>query len=319
VERLQHLAKSDKTKSRADSLTWLGAPTCQVEKEDSDRFRIRLRNRSGAICAFGGERKARIGAFGVTGKKATRMNGRLAASLAAGALVLAGLPTAGFALGVLDDGVSLAANGNFAALTPARIDPKLARFVAERSSGASRPMRFTPAGIAARPSRSVTVAVRIDSEAARAISVRSAIASAREQSFGDSPLRIAPTRYNLGISRGYQNFAKATPAPTLSRSLSEAGIPDLADFRPTAGAKPDESRFAARIAVEEEAKAGAAPRTIDSRGDQALDVAGSYRLTRNLDVTAGVRYSQERDRLAPLADPAKQDNQAVYVGTQFRF
>lgn len=245
------------------------------------------------------------------------MDGRLAASLAAGALVLAALPTAGFALGALDDGVSLAANGNFAALTPGKIDPELARFVAERSSGASRPMRFTPAGIAARPSRSVTVAVRIDSEAARVISVRSAIAAAREQAVGDSTLRIAPTRYNLGISRGYRNFAKAAPA--LSRSLSDAGIPDLADFRPSPGAKPDESRFAARIAVEEEAKTGAAPRTIDSRADQALDVGGSYRLTRNLDVTAGVRYSQERDRLAPLADPAKQDSQAVYVGTQFRF
>ena len=251
---------------------------------------------------------------------ATRATGRLAAGFAAGALVLAGVPTAGLALGALDDGVSLAANGSFAALTPAKIDPKLARFVAARSSGTSRPMRFTPAGIAARPSRSVTVAVRVDSEAARAISVRSAIAAAREQVAGDSPVRIAPMRYNLGISKGYQNFAKAAaPAPAISRSLSEAEIPDLADFRPSPGARPDESRFAARIAVEEEAKTGAAPRTMDSRSDQAVDVAGSYRLTRNLDVTAGVRYSQERDRLAPLADPAKQDSQAVYVGTQFRF
>jgi len=244
----------------------------------------------------------------------------LAAGLAAGALVLAGVPTAGLALGALDNEVSLAANGNFAALTPARIDPELARFIAERSSGTSRPMRFTPAGIAARPSRSVTVAVRIDSDAARAISVRSAIAAAREQTASDSPLRIAPTRYNLGVSRGYQNFAKPTVTPALAPSpVSDAAIPDLADFRPTPGAKPDESRFAARVAVEEQAKAGAAPRTIDSRGDQAVDVAGSYRLTRNLNVTAGVRYSQERDRLAPLADPAKQDSQAVYVGTQFRF
>ncbi len=105
----------------------------------------------------------------------------------------------------------------------------------------------------------------------------------------------------------------------MSNTLSDAVIPNLADFRPSAGAQPDESRFAARIALEEESKAGAAPRTIDSRGDQAVDVGGSYRLTRNLDVTAGVRYSQERDRLAPLADSTKQDSQAVYVGTQFRF
>ena len=51
---------------------------------------------------------------------ATRATGRLAAGFAAGALVLAGVPTAGLALGALDDGVSLAANGSFAALTPAK-------------------------------------------------------------------------------------------------------------------------------------------------------------------------------------------------------
>ena len=36
------------------------------------------------------------------------------------------------------------------------------------------------------------------------------------------------------------------------------------------------------------------------------------------DVTAGVRVTQDRDRIAPLTDGV-QDDQAVYVGTQFRF
>lgn len=267
--------------------------------------------------SLGGSNEGTHRGTSVTSKLATHRSSGLAAGLAAGALVLAGVPTAGFALGSLDEGVSLAANGSFAALTPAAVDPRLAQFVAERSSGKARMMRFTPAGIAARASRSVTVAVRVDSEAARAISVRSAIDAARDQVAGDPALRIAPMRYNLGVSRGYQSFAK--PAPALSRSLSDARIPDLAKFQPSPGVRPDESRFAARIAVEEEAKTGAQPRTIDSRSDQAVDLGGSYRLTRNLDVTAGVRYSQERDRLAPLADPTKQDSQAVYVGTQFRF
>ena len=253
------------------------------------------------------------------GKLATTKRSRLAAIVAAGTVVLASMPTAGFALGALDVGVSLPAAGSFAALTPASVDPRLAEFVAERSSGNARLMRFTPAGVAERESRSVTVAIRIDEEAARAISVRSAISAAQEQAAGAAAVRISPTRYNLGLSRGYQSFAKTSEREVaLSRSLSEAGIPDLAEFRPSPGARPDESRFAARIAVEEEAKTGASPRSIDSRSDQAVDVAGSYRLTRNLDVTAGVRYSQERDRLAPLAEPT-QDSQAVYVGTQFRF
>jgi hypothetical protein len=244
----------------------------------------------------------------------------MAASIAAGAVVLASMPTAGLALGALDGGVSLPDSGSFTALTPASVDPRLARFVAERSNGNARLMRFTPAGVAERASRSVTVAIRIDEEAARAISVRSAIASAQEQVAGDAGVRIAPTRFNLGVSRGYQSFAKVPErTAALSSALSEAGIPNLAEFRPSPGARSDESRFAARIAVEEEAKAGTSARTIASRSDPALDVAGSYRLTRNLDVTAGVRYSQDGDRIVPLAEPTQTDSQAVYVGTQFRF
>ena len=252
-------------------------------------------------------------------KLAQQRRSRLAATAAVGALVLGSVPTAGLAVGALGD-VGLPESGSFAPITPASVDPRLARFVAERRNGDARLVRFTPAGVAERGSRSVTVAIRINEEDARAISVRSAIASAQEQVAGDAPLRIAPMRYNLGISRGYQSFAKAPEAPgPLSRSLSDAAIPDLAEFKPSAGAKADQSRFAARVALDDGVKAGASPRTLAERSEQAVDVAGSYRLTRNLDVTAGVRYSQDRDRLAPLAEPTKQDSQAVYVGTQFRF
>lgn len=240
---------------------------------------------------------------------------------ATASLVLAGVPSAALAIGALDGAVSFTGDSTFTALTPASVDSRVARLVAGRGDGQARLLRFTPAGVGERGSRAVTVAVRVDENVARAISVRSAIEAAKDQVAGDAGLPITPTRYNLGIARGYQSFAKPTPAsaPALSGTLSDAGIPNLADFRPSTGAKPDESRFAARIALEEESKAGTAPRTIASPGDQAVDVGGSYRLTRNLDVTAGVRYSQERDRLAPLADSTKQDSQAVYVGTQFRF
>jgi opacity protein-like surface antigen len=64
--------------------------------------------------------------------------------------------------------------------------------------------------------------------------------------------------------------------------------------------------------------AQAAPPHAGSNGEQTVDVGGSYRVTRNFDVTAGVRYSQDRDRLKPTSD-AKSDSQAVFVGTQFRF
>ena len=84
------------------------------------------------------------------------------------------------------------------------------------------------------------------------------------------------------------------------------------------GAKATPSRIHPRIALEQQEAVGRAPRTLEGAGEQAVDVGGSYRVLRNLNVTAGVRLSQERDRIAPLTD-SEQDSQAVYVGTQFMF
>ncbi|OYW46991.1 MAG: hypothetical protein B7Z08_10295 [Sphingomonadales bacterium 32-68-7] len=229
----------------------------------------------------------------------------------------AALPSAGFALDALGQSGRGGASAGLPSFTPASADPRIARLVAQADRGA-RLMRFTPAGAAESSARPVTVAVRIDEQAARMISVRSSAGAASEIAAGAAPaLRITPTRYNLGLARGYESFGKVAPAaakaavPELSRPLSDAAIPDLATFRPAPGVAERPSRFAARIAPDSAARADSA--------DQALDLAGSYRLTRNLNVTAGVRYSPERDRLAPVADTAKQDSQAVYVGTQFRF
>ena len=47
-------------------------------------------------------------------------------------------------------------------------------------------------------------------------------------------------------------------------------------------------------------------------------MGGSYRLVGNLDVTAGLRYASDRERLRALTDH-RQDSQAIYVGTQIRF
>ena len=248
--------------------------------------------------------------------KARHKRSRLTAIVAAGAAVLASLPTAGFALGALEGAPRLASQGPLAGITPASVDPRLAAFVAERSGRAARLLRFTPAGAVDHASRAVTVAVRVDENSAQAISVRSAIEAAREQVAGEPGERIAATRYNLGVARGYRSFARPTTPALSSSGVSDARIPDLADFRPSPGAKEEPSRFAARIDSEVQTKPAAAPRIAP---DQTVDLEGSYRLTRNLDVTAGVRYSQDRNRLTTLAEPAKQDNQAVYIGTQFRF
>jgi len=232
-----------------------------------------------------------------------------AAVLCAGAAALVLVPSAGFALGAIESsGID-----SGMAFTPASIGSRLAGMVGENTGGDL--MRFTPAGATVRTGRSMTVAVRVDDDVAQALSVRSAITGVNDQALDSPVARVAPTRFNLGLARGYQSFANT---PELARDLSDAAMPDLAAFKPSAGVKDKPSRFAARIALEEEQTAGRSPRTAESISDQSVDVGGSYRVTRNLDVTAGVRYSQDRDRLAPITN-GKQDSQAVYVGTQFRF
>jgi hypothetical protein len=57
---------------------------------------------------------------------------------------------------------------------------------------------------------------------------------------------------------------------------------------------------------------------IGDKPSYSMDLGGSYSLTRNLDVTAGLRYRSDRERLAQLKDD-RRDSQAVYVGTAFRF
>lgn len=201
--------------------------------------------------------------------------------------------------------------------TPARVDPALARQVA-RILGEDG-LRFTPATkILGGKERTVTVAVRVDGAAARAISVRNTIASASAEQGRERALEIAPTSYNLGIARGYQSFAQPVKQVEVSAGLRDIAMPDLAEFRPDAAPAGKPSRFRSRIALGSETAAGRAPRTFEAAGEQSVDVGGSYRLGRNLDVTAGVRVSQDRNRLAPLTNGVE-DDQAVYVGTQIRF
>ncbi|GGB89355.1 hypothetical protein GCM10011494_04620 [Novosphingobium endophyticum] len=201
-------------------------------------------------------------------------------------------------------------------LDPEASAENLSRAVAMRSLAQARAFPFTPAGTANRSERSVTVAVRVDPEAAQSIIVRhsSKLAQATNE---PGSLRMAPTGFNLGVSRGYQNFAQNLVQAPAGRNPAEA--PDLEKFSlsPGAGVNHDDSRFTPRISIDEKRAAGRAPRTF--AGDSGeVDLGGAYRVTENLDVTAGVRYSQDRERLLPLTD-GKQDGQAVYVGTQFRF
>lgn len=181
-----------------------------------------------------------------------------------------------------------------------------------RSLAQGHPFRFTPAGTPTRPDRSVTVAVRVDPQTAKAITVRGAAPTT--VTAGNTTLHIAPTAFSLGVSRGYQNFAQNIVPPV---DIKKIEMPDLTTYSASPKPQSNNSRFTPRIALDEKPTAGRSPRTFADTED-TVDLGGSLRVTRNLDVTAGVRYSQELERLRPLTD-GKQDNQAVYVGTQFRF
>lgn len=231
----------------------------------------------------------------------------------AGLLALA-LPSSGLAV------VSLTGNGEVlrtAAIdlfTPASVDPELAARVADISN--KRGFRFTPAGAGAtQADRTITVAVRVDDATAKAISVRSAISAAPGKPVSSGIASLRASRYDLGAARGYQSFARQVELPKTVRDLK---APDLAEFKPSGPtAKDKPSRLQPRIALEDQAIAGRSPNTLDA-SEASVDVGGSFRLSPNLNVTAGVRLSQERDRLDPLTSSV-QDSQAVYVGTQLKF
>jgi hypothetical protein len=203
---------------------------------------------------------------------------------------------------------SPAASVDSAGFQPTEVDPRLARSITVRALNHGQTFRFTPGAAPERLDRSVTVAVRVDGNTAH--SSRGALAAADAD--GGGGFRISPTAYSLGVSRGYKGFAQGV-APK-----SDVQIPDLKSFTPSPGARGEPSRFSPRIALDEREQAGRAPRTLQGEANDVVDLGGSYRLTRNLNVTAGVRSSTDRDRLAPLSDGRK-DNQAVYVGTQFKF
>ena len=192
--------------------------------------------------------------------------------------------------------------------TPAAADPRLAALFA-RSGVADDGFRFTPAQT--RNGRAITVAVRARST--RTIDPRSVAAA--EQT--PAAVGLAPIAYSLGLAVGWKRFAVQGDVKRVDAGL-KPGSREAFDVGVTYAG----NRFGARVkALADRPIAdglGSAPRMIEDMSSYSLDVGGSYKLTRNLDVTAGVRYRTDRERLARMADD-RRDSQAVYVGTAFRF
>ena len=192
--------------------------------------------------------------------------------------------------------------------TPAAADPRLAAIFA-RGGLNNQGFRFTP--VAVGRNRAVTVAVRASSS-----NRGSAVPGVAPQVAAiaiSAATGLQPMSYSLGAAVGWKRFALTGEADR----VDIAALP-AARERANVGVSYNARKWSSRIQVAAERPLGQAPLTINGTESYSLDVGGSYRLTRNFDVTAGVRYRSDRDRLEPRVDE-RRDSQAVYVGTAFRF
>ena len=227
------------------------------------------------------------------------------------ALVAAGIAVSP-AIGAPDNGkasrpLTLGLDGGIGSFTPASADPKLAAALA-RSGIGSNGFRFTPSEATKDDHHRVTVSVN------RRVS-RSSDESAARTVAPTTTVSVAPIAYNLGVAVGWKRFA-------LSGDVTHVDL----GGKPGSGQSVDVGlsysghRVSGRVKATATRPLADTPRLIADDPSYSIDVGGSYSLTRNLDLTAGVRYTSEhdRDRLQRLSDDHR-DSQAVYIGTAFRF
>ncbi len=208
--------------------------------------------------------------------------------------VLTGRPTS----------VSLASLGSIGSFTPVTSDDRLARrYASAITTARTQGFRFTPSVGSMSGRRSITIVVRAPD--------LGLIAGARTP----SNIGLGPVAYNLGSARGLSRFA------TEISGLRSEAVPLVAPsaLTPPRGFSLEErKRLSTNVEFESLTQTGAAPQTLAGEKGYAVDLGSSYKLTRNLDVTAGVRYRGRQNRLGALTDEA-QDSQAVYLGTTFKF
>lgn len=201
-----------------------------------------------------------------------------------------------------------------AMFTPAGGDSVLAQKLSAAQFAANARFPFTPAGASEGHNRTITVAARVNSRlTSGAVSIRNVLAT-NEVGAGKG-VRLAAVDYRLSASRGWQDFALPKAQARAARTpLSDLG---KGSFR-LDDATPKPSKFSTNIELGQSKEMAPPARGSAASGDYKLDVGGSFSISRKIDVTAGVRYASENDRVIPLADNRK-DSEAVYVGTKIRF
>jgi hypothetical protein len=198
---------------------------------------------------------------------------------------------------------SLALRGS--SFTPAIADPRLAAELARRGVQPNL-FRLTPS-VAPGGGKGLRIALR-----GRAAAPPQAIRRVAEPS-GSQITAITPTVYSLGASVGWKRFALTGDVDRIEGGPVRGGREQA-----EVGVSYSLKRFTARAEAGLARSAANTPTVVADPETYVVGVGGSYRIARNFDVTGGVRYKIQRDRLEPLADQ-RRESQSVYIGTAFRF
>lgn len=195
----------------------------------------------------------------------------------------------------------------FGAFTPAAADPRLAASFARSGLGAGNfaggAFRFTPSGSNPASRRAITVAVR-----ARVVTPPQAAKALALPTDG-----LAPSAYSLGASIGWKRFALSGDVSKTDGGLLPSGR-ESADI----GLSFTGHRWATTFDLAGERSDADYPAMVGIDQSWSVGLGGSYALTRNLNVSGGLRYKTQHDELMSLLDN-KRDSQSVYLGTTFKF
>lgn len=202
--------------------------------------------------------------------------------------------------------VSLGSLGSIGSFTPATKDPRLsAAYASAVMNGGHRTFRFTPTSGSMSGRRSITVLVRAGDD----VPVRT------ERTL--PTVGITPVAFNLNVSGGWRKFA--LPDSVGRKALDPIPVETSSAARNfSLDQTKKKQRFSTNLLIENKAEAGTGAATIEADKGYSVDVGSSYSLSRNLNVTAGMRYNGRVSRLSPLTDE-RQDAQALYLGTIFKF
>jgi len=189
--------------------------------------------------------------------------------------------------------------------TPNAADPRQAALFDRVGGAFAEPgFRFTPSGGSSK--RAVTVAIRARSSNRPGTG---ATASANGSAISAG---LAPTAYSLGASVGWKHFALSGDFSKIDGGALPEGR-EMADI----GLSYSGRKWSTRLLFGAERATDNAPLGGPEEA-MSVDLGGSFSLTRNLELSGGVRYKTQRERL-DLSSDQRRDSQAIYIGTAFKF